>query len=210
MDFFADTVFHFTEALGLKHLCLVGHSMGGQVAMATAIKYPQCAEKLALCAPAGFEVFTEMEKSMYHSALHLIDYISSDENNLRQTIENSFYHKPEQGEGIVAELVNIMKTYRPNYYKKMLDGCIMSMLDDSVYDRLHLIKLPVLVIFGDHDALIPNKLIHHTTTAKLAADAVKQLPDATLKIIPDCGHFVQWEKADEVNKEIAAFVKSKP
>lgn len=206
MEFFADSVFHFVQALALNNPTIAGHSMGGQIALTLALKYPDCTDRLVLCAPAGFEQFSPMEISMYHSALHLIDYISSDENNLRKTIENSFYHHPTQGESIVTELAGILKTYKPNYYKKMIDACITSMLQDSVYGKLSLVKQHTLVIFGKHDALIPNRLIHHLSTEKLAADAVKQMPDAKLYIIPDCGHFVQWEQADKVNELVVAFV----
>ncbi len=54
MNFFADTVFHFIQSLGLENVCLTGHSMGGQVSLMALLKYPNCASKLALVAPASF------------------------------------------------------------------------------------------------------------------------------------------------------------
>jgi len=206
IKFFAESVYNFINALKLKNVTIVGHSMGGQVAMATIIKYPQCTASMVLCAPAGFEEFTSMDKTLYRNAMHLLEYISTDENNLRKTIESSFYHYNAQGEGMIKELVVLMKTYDPGYYRKMVEACIKGMLDEPVNDKLNLIAKPTLVIFGSKDALIPNKLLHHTTTEKLAGEAVKKMPNATLKMLPDCGHFVQWEKADEVNKYIVSFL----
>lgn len=207
IQFYARSVYEFIQALGLKNVTLVGHSMGGQVAMTLIIKHPGCAERMVLCAPAGFEEFTPMDRMLSSNALHLFSYFSSDENGLRQAIEHSFYHQQSQGEGIIRELVGIMKTYKLNAYRKMVDASIKSLLYDSVYDQLGKIKLPVLVIFGRHDALIPNKLIHFTTTERLASDAVKKMPDARLEMLPDCGHFVHWEKADEVNKLMVQFIQ---
>jgi len=206
MHFFAECIFHFIEAMKLKDLCIVGHSMGGQVAMTTLLSHPGCADSLVLCAPAGFEKFSVMEKTMYYSSMHLLDFFSSDEHSLRTTIENSFYHHHKQAESVVKELADLMKTYKVNYYKKMIEACIKGMLEETVDDKLHLIKQPTLVMFGKHDALIPNKMIHHTTTEKIATETVKKMPDARLEMIPDCGHFVQWEKADDVNKHIDSFL----
>ena len=209
MQFLAETVCNFIQALGLKKVCLAGHSMGGQVVLTTLINHPGCAEKALLCAPAGFETFSALDKTLYYTTLQMLDQISSDEHSLRNTIEHSFYHRSAQGESMIKELAEILKTYKLNYYRKMIEACIRGMLEEPVTDKLGLIKQRTLVVFGDHDALIPNKLIHHTSTQKMAEEGVKQMPNATLKMIPDCGHFVQWEKADEVNKYIHAFLSAK-
>ena len=99
-----------------------------------------------------------------------------------------------------------MKTYKLNYYRKMVEACIRGMLEEPVTDKLDTVRQRTLVIYGAKDALIPNKLIHHTSTEKIAEDGVRMLPNASLVMIPDYGHFVQWEKADEVNKYIHNFL----
>jgi pimeloyl-ACP methyl ester carboxylesterase len=209
MRFFAETVNNFIQSLGLKKVCLTGHSMGGQVVLTTLIHYPLCADTSALCAPAGFETFSALDKTMYYATLQMLDHISSDEHSLRNTMEHSFYHHRSQAEGMIKELTTILKTYKLNYYRKMIESCIRGMLEEPVFDKLSAIKQRTLVIFGNKDALIPNKLIHHTSTEKTAEDGVKLIPNATLRMIPDCGHFVQWEKADEVNKYIHTFLSGK-
>ena len=208
MKFFADCVYNFITALKLKDLCIVGHSMGGQIAMTTVLNHPGCAESLVLCAPAGFEQFSSLEKTMYYSSIHLLDFISSDEHSLRTVIQNSFYHNHAQGEGIVKELLSIMKTYKVNYYRKMVEACIKGMIEEPVVGKLNRIQIPTLVMFGKNDALIPNKLLHHTTTEKMAAEAIKKMPEAHLVMIPDCGHFVQWEKSEDVNRNTILFLEN--
>ncbi len=207
IKFFAKSVHDLITELGLTSVCLIGHSMGGQVAMATAIAYPKCAESLILCAPAGFERFSSLEKTMYYATLHMFDFISSEEHSLRKTIETSFFKNHSQGEGIVKELVGLMKTYTGGYYKKMVEACIRSMLEDSVFDQLDEITQHTLILFGDHDSFIPNRLIHHMSTEQLATEASERIKNSSLRIIPDCGHFVQIEKADEVNKYIIYYLE---
>lgn len=206
IHFFAKCVFNFISALKLKNVCIAGHSMGGQIAITTLLDHPDCATSLVLCAPAGFEKFSIMEKTMFHNSIHLFDFFTSDENNLRNTVENSFFHHHKQAESIVTDLIGLMKTYKVNYYHKMIEACVKAMLEEPVDNKLQLIKQPTLVMFGKNDALIPNKLVHHTTTEKIGAEGVKKMPDAKLEMIPDCGHFVQWEKASVVNDHIKEFL----
>jgi pimeloyl-ACP methyl ester carboxylesterase len=206
MQFFASCVAHFIAEMNLKNVCLVGHSMGGQIAMTASLSYPECAEKLVLVAPAGFEAFSALDKAMYYSTVHLLDLFSSEEHSLRHTIENSFFHHHKQGEQVIRELTEIMKTYRLHYYRKMVESCVKQMLEEPVLDRLHLLQQPTMVIFGKHDALIPNKLLHHTTTENIAKEGASRIPNARLALIEDCGHFVQWERPDEVNHYISGFM----
>ncbi len=208
MKFFADCVYNFITAMKLKDLCIVGHSMGGQITMTTMLNHPGCADSIVLCAPAGFEQFSAMEKTMYYSSIHLLDFISSDERSLRTVVENSFYHNRAQGEGIVKELISIMKTYKVNYYRKMVEACIKGMIEEPVCNKLNQLTIPVLVLFGRHDALIPNKLLHHTTTERLATEAVQKMPHAHLEMLADCGHFIQWEKSEEVNRNMILFLEN--
>jgi pimeloyl-ACP methyl ester carboxylesterase len=206
MSYFAATVHEMITRLQLQHVVLAGHSMGGQIAITTLLHYPGIAEKLVLCAPAGFEVFTAMEKAMYHTTLNFFDLFSNEENSLRQTIRSSFYNIPSQGDSMIAQLVGIMKSYPVRMYRSMIDACIQSMLQEPVYNHMFRIQQPVLAMFGERDALIPNRLIHPVTTRQVGLAGVSQFPDARLEMIPQCGHFVQWEKAEEVNALIRKFI----
>ncbi len=209
MKFFADAVHNFIGAMGLKNLCLVGHSMGGQVALNVMYRHPGCAQSLVLCAPAGIEVFTALDKTMYYSAMHLFDFVSSEEHALTQTIENSFYKFPAQANSVINDLKALMRTYQSNYYRKMIEACVKGMIEDNVHTHLGKIEVPTLIIFGNRDALIPNRLIHHITTESLATSAAKKIPHSHLVLIPDCGHFVQWEKGEDVNVNIIHFLEAK-
>jgi pimeloyl-ACP methyl ester carboxylesterase len=65
-----------------------------------------------------------------------------------------------------------------------------------------------LVFFGENDMLIPNRFLHPQTTCEMALQAANQMQDATLVTYPETGHFVQIERAAEVNKEVIAFLKA--
>lgn len=59
------------------------------------------------------------------------------------------------------------------------------------------IKVPVLIIWGENDTVLPI-----SSGLRLAGD----LPDAELHIIPDCGHIPQEEYSEETAKLILDFL----
>ncbi|RYD55669.1 MAG: alpha/beta hydrolase [Sphingobacteriales bacterium] len=206
MHFFAGCVYDLVQKLNLKNVCLAGHSMGGQVAITLLLNQPDAAEKLILCAPAGFETFSAFEKGLYTSTIQLADMFSSEENSLKQSIRSSFYKFPAYADEMINELVEIMKRYPMRNHRQMIDACINAMLNEPVFNRLHEVKQPTLVLFGERDALIPNRLIHPVSTRHIAEKGAEQMPNATLQMLSQCGHFLQMEKADYVNSYIRDFL----
>ncbi len=207
MHYFAGVVIKFIEALQLKNLTLAGHSMGGQIVMTALLRQPDLAERLVLIAPAGFEVFTPWEATMYQASISVFDYFSSEENSLTKSIRSSFHHYTHQADDMIRDLLKLMSGYPVADYRKMIHACIHGMLHEPVYNSLHLIRQPTLVIFGERDALIPARALHPVTTRKIAEEGTARLPSGNLRLLPACGHFAQWEKADQVNQFITSFVQ---
>ena len=55
LDFFIAGVKGLVDALGLKHITLLGNSLGGAVALGYALAHPQDVKRLILMAPGGVE-----------------------------------------------------------------------------------------------------------------------------------------------------------
>ncbi len=204
---FAQALAEFLDALNLSRVSLAGHSMGGQIAMTAVLGYPHLAEKLILCAPAGFEAFTPFERSLYRGAAFFLDLLGPEESSLRTMIRNSFHRNKEQAEPMIQDLLELMQLETLSSYKKMVEACVHGMLNEPVYDRLHLINCPTLVIFGTRDALIPNRFIHPVSTSEIARQGTARIPNARLELFENCGHFVHWEKAERVNQLIDSFLQ---
>lgn len=206
ISFFASCVKDFIQHLGLQQVTLVGHSLGGQIAIRLAADNPEMIKGLVLCAPAGFETFSELEKSFYHSSFHFFNFFSSDANSLSKSVISSFYHYTDQADDLIENLQRILQRYPPNAFRSMVEKCINGMLQEPVFHLLSQIACPTLVFFGERDVFIPNRLIHPTTTKQIAEMGIQQIPQSQLVLFPRCGHFVQWENYREVNSHIQNFV----
>ena len=63
-------------------------------------------------------------------------------------------------------------------------------------------------IYGENDNLIPNRYLNPGSTEAIARDGASRIPNATLRLVPKAGHFVHFEKAEEVNGFISSFLKN--
>ncbi|HLU18179.1 MAG TPA: alpha/beta hydrolase [Edaphocola sp.] len=207
MHFFAEAIADFIVQMKLKEIVLCGHSMGGQIALTLALRQMPQVKGLLLLAPAGLEQFSPLERKLYESTMYLVDMVSSEENSLRKATFNSFYLMPPNATKFLNDLLELMHMQTKAHYRYMIESCIMGMLEEPVYDRLAEITVPVHIIFGEKDLLIPNKIIHRINIKQLLEEAVPQFQNASYTLIPRCGHFLQWEQADEVNYYIADFAK---
>lgn len=208
INFYSGCLYDFMLQLKLQNVVLVGHSMGGQIILNLVINHPSACKEMILCAPAGFETYSAIEQTMFTAGIQMLDFFSTEENSLRQTIRTSFYNYPSKMEGMVKELVQLMSSQPSSRYKKMTEDCIRSMMEEPVYDGLKTIQQRTLVLFGENDALIPNNKLQTMSTRALAEKGVGQMQNATLKMLPRCGHFLQLEKPDETNKLIRNFLQA--
>lgn len=209
IPFFAETLLLFKQALKLRQPILIGHSMGGQISILSTLQAQEHFSGLILLAPAGFERFNtaarEWLRTFYQPELLRATPVHQIERNFHA----NFYQFPQDAQFMINDRLALRAdTEAYALYCNMIPKCVMGMLDHPVFDRLPEIQLPTLVLYGKEDALIPNKIINPgLTTEKVAREGASQLPDARLYLLSKCGHFIQWECADEVIAHIHAFLR---
>ena len=70
-------------------------------------------------------------------------------------------------------------------------------LEPTAASRLSEIKVPTLVIIGDHDV---ERLIHHSDFI------AEQIPGAQKAVMPGVAHYPNMEKPDEFNQLVLDFL----
>lgn len=206
LKFFSETIIEFVEELKLGKIILCGHSMGGQIAILTALNFTDIIKKLILIAPAGLEKFTQEEIKRVERYFSFEAIKNMTKEQIEYNVKLNFYQFPPEAQFIIDERIELTKSPYFDFYCLTVSRAFQDMLRNSVMDIIHQIQQPVLMFFGEEDALIPNRILHPTTTENLARKACKRIENCQLVLIKDCGHFLQFEKPDIFNKMVSYFI----
>jgi pyruvate dehydrogenase E2 component (dihydrolipoamide acetyltransferase) len=176
----------FLEALGLANAHLIGHSMGGAVACAIALRGQGLVQSLTLISPAGFgpEINTA----------YIDGFVAAESRrDLKPVLKDLFADESLVSRQMVDDL---LKYKRLDGVSQALRSLAAAMFRDGrqvsvLADELAALKLPIQVIWGAKDAIIP-----------VAQANARQ--NARVEILADAGHMAQMEAASRVNELIRA------
>jgi pimeloyl-ACP methyl ester carboxylesterase len=207
MRYYADVVKSVADQLGLQNLVLAGHSMGGQIAVTTALAYPGLVQKLVLVAPAGFETFNKGQRQWFRDVMTVDGVRLTTVEQIRTNLSYNFYNLPPDAQFMIDDRIAMRSAAEFNAYCFAITQGVKGMVDDPVFDLLPQVKQPSLVLFGENDNLIPNRYLNGGRTADYMEKGASRMPNATLVPVKKAGHFVMFEQAGKCNEAITAFLK---
>lgn len=200
IDFQAELVIGLMDALDIPRGFLIGNSAGGTVALYVALKYPQRVEGLVLVdaaiyrgggAPAWIRPLLDTPQ-MNRLGPWFVRSLAGEQGI---TFLRSAWHDPSK---ITDEVI---AGYRKPLQTKNWDRALWELTKASrasdLSQRLDEVRLPVLVITGDNDRIVPTE-----ESIRLA----RELPNARLVVIPNCGHVPQEECPTEFLHAVLPFV----
>lgn len=199
----AEDVDHLIGALGLKRIHLVGHSLGGCVALDYALRHPQRIKTLTLVAPAPAEGRSVINASNYgrsfassastmHSAFRLAERFGTHRKILERALSRMM--APDLIDADFDTLVNDAVRMSRN----AAVGHIETLNSWDVQDAIGQLNLPVLIIGGRNDHLIP---------AAALQKAAEKFPNVRLIIWPRMGHTPQLEHPERFNGILLKFTR---
>jgi pimeloyl-ACP methyl ester carboxylesterase len=209
LTFYTGIIHQFIEALNLESVTLAGHSMGGQIAIITALAHPEQIGGLVLVAPAGFEQFHKGQKQWFREVFTPDIVRLTPVEAIRNNYATNFYKFPEDANFMIRDRIAMRDADDFNWYCDIIPKNVRGMVDNPVYQLLPEIKQPVLTIFGSQDNLIPNRYLNGGSTTTIAVDGSRRIPNSLLVMIDQAGHFVQFEKSEEVNQAIRDFINGR-
>jgi len=170
------------DRLGLARASVVGNSMGGRLAWMFAAAYPARVEKLVLISPDGFASpgFEYGRAPDVPLMLRLLPY-TMPKFMLRTTLAPAYADKRRLTNEMVTRYYDFMRA--PGVRQAIVDRTAQTILQDPV-PLLRKIQAPVLLLWGEDDAMIP---------ISNAADYVAAVPHCTLVRLPGIGHVPQEE-----------------
>jgi pimeloyl-ACP methyl ester carboxylesterase len=203
--FFATWLTAFMDANGVERAHLVGNSMGGRIALETALVAPGRVTKLALLAPS-------MAFRRFRHAVPIVKFLSPEMGALplpllRPHIDHGvrlLFSKPERlhaswYDAAVDEFLRIFRTPRGRvslfaaarqiYLEKPFGAA-------GFWPRLETLAPPALFVWGEHDRLVPSAFARHVEDA---------LPGARSIVLRDCGHVPQFELPERTHELVGNF-----
>ena len=208
MPFFAETIAGFLDALGIDRVQYVGVSMGGQIGMTLALERSARIDRLALISPAGIEQFTAQEAAAIKQMTTPQSIQQADSNAVKQSIAVNFGTWASRFQWLLEQRLQLAQRSDFGQYAEANARSVVGMLDGPVIDRIDALPMPVLVLFGAEDKLIPNRYLHPTlTTAAVADSARAALPEeADVRLIDDAGHLLMLEQPAAFERALRGFL----
>ncbi len=176
----AEDLLGFVDALGLESFHLLGFSMGGMTALQFAIRHPARVRTLVV---AGITTSREPRTSVARRAM---DPERIEREDPVWAGRLAKFHDPNQG---------------PDAWRRLLPAIAADVASQPLIGPgdLRRIEAPCLVAAGDRDPFVP---VDH------AWGLMRQLSDARLLIVPDCGHEVVNLRPGLFNEACAVFYRS--
>jgi pimeloyl-ACP methyl ester carboxylesterase len=183
-DYAADVVVFF-DAVGIERAVVVGHSMGGAVALTMASDSPERVTGLVLVATGArlrvAPAILEQIPNDFEAALDII---------------TRYAWSP----GAPSELVDLGRERLREAGPDVLLGDLTACDRFDVMERLGKIGVPTLVVTGSVDRLAPVKYAHYLA---------EHISGAQVAIIEGAGHMVMLERPAEVVNVVHEFLENK-
>jgi pimeloyl-ACP methyl ester carboxylesterase len=188
------------DALGIEKAAIMGHSMGGFIAQAMALDFPEKVSELILCStnfggpnhvpvtPEAFAVLSDISS----------DPLTRFTNGLKVSTAPGW---ADAHPDIVKEWVE-WRVANPidmaGYQSQFAIGLALTSEEAAFENKLPNISVPTLIVFGEYDKVVPPE------NAELLQ---KQVRGSQIAIIPDAGHFFPMEVPEVASQIIIDFLK---
>lgn len=206
--YFSNIISGFIDTLQLKNVLLIGHSMGGQAVIKTAVNKPEKIEKLILVAPAGIETFTDAQGNIMKT-MFTPDFVANTTNEqIKTNYALNFYNQPAEVNDMITDRIAIKEAADFEAHCHAISKSIAGMLDDTVVEDLKNISQNTLILYGKNDMLIPNRYFNPGLNVDEVGNKAKEnIKSSVLVFVDESGHFLQFEQPDKVNALIKEFVE---
>ena len=205
LDTLTDDVLALIRTLGEERAVIVGHDWGGVVAWVFAIRFAEATEKLVIMNaphPARFREEVRRPRQFFRSTYALFFQLPRLPELLlganrawavgrmlrRTAIEKEAFSDEDLERYREAMSRPGALTAALNYYRAARLGRL---------PRQQTVQAPTLIIWGEHDPALGKELTYRLD---------RWVPNLTIHYL-DCGHWVQQERSEEVNRLLMEFLK---
>lgn len=203
---YASGIRDLLAVLGHDRATIVGHSLGGGVAMQLAYQFPQMAERLVLICSGGLgkEVNLLLRALSLPGTEYLLPAILSPQlHGLVRWAGTPFGRLGLRVDPFLAEVWAAWSRLTDLRAQRAFIHTIRAVIDVagqrvSARDRLYLTdEMPTMIVWGEDDHVIP---VEHGRIGH------ELMPGSRLEIVPDAGHFLPWERPELLDRLLRDFL----
>lgn len=181
---YAEHVYSFMRVLDLPKTFLVGHSMGGAIALTLALRHPEVLKGMVLVGTgAKLRVFPSILggiQSNFKEMVHMITRYAFSRRAPQELMER-----------VTDQLMQI----RP----QILYGDFLACDRFDIMEQLEKMDLPTLILCGEEDELTPVKYSQYLHA---------RIRNSRLEILPKAGHMVMMESPRAFNERVKSFIEN--
>lgn len=187
---YSEQVIRFLDELGIDRVQLVGHSMGGMVALKTAINYPDRITRVATVgAPIDGDSLSWLlkltDRPIFADAFARLPW-------LRRYLFRFFLG--ETSDPAVSEVIDDSVKSSANTLRR----AVSSMWRTDLRPELPRLRVPALIVHGGRDDIVaPNQ-----------ADLFDHVSSAEVVLMPRSRHFPFLDEAELFNEVLMRFLKA--
>jgi 4,5:9,10-diseco-3-hydroxy-5,9,17-trioxoandrosta-1(10),2-diene-4-oate hydrolase len=191
LDFFVSHLHALLDSLGIDRCTLLGNSLGGAIALGTALAHPERVDKLILLAPGGVE-----ERETYFrmkGIQRMVETFAAGPmgiEQMRHVMQLQVFDPSNLTEAILAERAAVAPSQPANLFS--------TMLVPNMTERLGELNCPIFGFWGSDDVFNPPsgvfKLLEHARNARFT-------------LLNRCGHWVQVEHPELFNRQCLEFLQ---
>jgi pimeloyl-ACP methyl ester carboxylesterase len=204
---YASAVRDIMVALGHERATIVGHSLGGGIAMQFAYQFPELTERLVLVSSGGLgrEVHPVLRASTLPGSELVLPLLTHARVlALGEAVGRAIGFLRLQLGADIAEVASGYRSLGEPEARAAFIATMRAVLDAggqrvSALDRLYLAEvMPTLIVWGDRDPIIP------ADHGRVAHEA---MPGSRFEVLDDVGHFPQLERPLEFSRLMKEFVR---
>ncbi|EIJ80713.1 alpha/beta hydrolase fold protein [Bacillus methanolicus PB1] len=194
----ARTVISLLESLDIRKISVTGHSMGGQISLKIASLRPDLVKKAVLLCSSAYLKRSKLPLilSSYIPYFHLYVKMWLIKSGVRNNLQNVVYDHSLIDEEM---MYGYMKPFLEEDIFKAIARMIRDREGDLHSNALKQIETPCLLIWGEHDKVVPLSVGKRLTN---------ELNNSKLIILKNTGHLLPEERPDEVYRHIKEFIYS--
>jgi pimeloyl-ACP methyl ester carboxylesterase len=196
---FERTIDVLLAELGIHQTAIAVHDLGGPVGVHWAIRNPQRVTKLALL---NTLLYPELSEAVVEFVRLLRNPESRDKLTSPAGLESVMRRGLVDQSRLTDEVLQaVREPFRTEESRRALAAAGIQLELEGFAEtgrRLHELRMPVRIIYGARDQLLPD-------VADTMARVERDLPQAVTTTLPNCGHFLQEEAPQQVGELLARF-----